>query len=166
MPTFHDALADSAEAYDAARALAHATMRFRHDSDPAGPDGETAEHPEDAYVVLGNVMGIIRSLTQVIEQIGAVHIRHTDSARADDGSVVNGRNDVRAVRHHVYDATRYLEHAHATLNTACNAAGRIAWHLPEPGPKAPPSVDRRPATRTDETPRPADRPTDTDGPAL
>lgn len=150
MPTFHDATADAAEAYEAVRALAHATRRFDRTN-----DGFRAEHPEDAYAVMGNVLGVLRSLAQVVEQIGAVHERHAQAARVDDVSA-EGRAQVRTVLHHVHDTAQYLSHAHDTFSTGFSAAGRIAWHVPDDAPETA-STDRTPVQQA--VPRPGPRPT-------
>lgn len=128
MATYSDHIGDADQAYEAVRALAHATIRFDHDDEPAAT---RVEHPEDTYAILGDVLGIVRCLSQVVQQIGAAHDRHITLARTDDGSPIDGRRQVQAVHAHVRDALLHLENVHTELNAAMSASGRIAWQSPE-----------------------------------
>jgi hypothetical protein len=132
MPTFSDHNSDANEAHQAVRALAHATIRLDHDDEPLGPDGRTVEHPEDTYWILGNVLAVVRSLSQVVQQIGAAHTRNADLAHTDDGSAAEGRGHVTAVHQAALDAQLALERAHTSLDNAMSHSGKIAWHPPEP----------------------------------
>jgi hypothetical protein len=146
MLTFSDHNADAPQAAEAVRALAHATIRFDHDDEPPGPDEGTVEHPEDTYWVLGNVLAIVRSLSQVVQQIGAAHTRNAGQAHTDAGSAAEGRGHVAAVHQAVLDAQLALERAHTSLDDAMNHSGKIAWHPPEalalPAETATIAVDR------------------------
>ena len=62
MPTFRDPTADSREAYEAIRGLAHATIFI--------------EQPHEAYGVILELLGGVRSLQQVFDQLAAMHERH------------------------------------------------------------------------------------------
>ena len=151
MSTFSDHLADADAATEAVRALAHATVRFDHQDEPPGPDGLRTEHPQDAYSVLGDVLAVVRSLSQVAQQIAAVHTRNAEQAQGQAGSGLEGQAHVRAVHTHVRDTLLELEHVHSHLNAAMNAAGRITWQPPVPA--TPTSGATRPlppdATTTD-----------------
>ncbi|MCF4123688.1 hypothetical protein L1785_22260 [Antribacter sp. KLBMP9083] len=128
MATYSDHFGAADAAYEAVRALAHATIRFDHDDEPAAT---RPEHPEDTYAVLGDVLGIVRCLSQVVQHIGAAHDRHADLARTDDGSAIEGRTQVQAVHAHVHEALLHFERVHTELNAAMSASGRIAWQPPE-----------------------------------
>ena len=76
MPTFHDPLADAAEASEAIRGLAHASRVF---------DG-----PADTYTVFGDLTAAMRSLRQVLDQLAATHLAHRERAHHDDGDHLAG----------------------------------------------------------------------------
>ncbi|WP_211218268.1 hypothetical protein [Ruania albidiflava] len=59
MPTFDDPHADAREAAEAVRGLAHATQRV--------------EDPDVLYPVIGELMAAMRSLGQVLDQLGRAH---------------------------------------------------------------------------------------------
>lgn len=128
MATYSDHIGDADQAYEAVRALAHATIRFDHDDEPAAT---RVEHPEDTYAILGDVLGIVRCLSQVVQQIGAAHDRHVTAARTDDGSTIEGRAQIQAVHAHVHDALLHLSRVHTELGAAMSASGRIAWQPPQ-----------------------------------
>ena len=71
MPTFTDPARDASEAYEALRGLAHATRAF--------------ENPADTYAVIGDLLGGLRSLRQVLDQLAPAHLTRqhhvTDDAR-------------------------------------------------------------------------------------
>lgn len=131
MLTFSDHNIDAPQAAEAVRALAHATIRFDHDDEPPGPDDRRPEHPEDTYWTFGNVLAIVRSLSQVIQQIDAAHTRNTNLAHTDDGSASEGRGYVTAVHQAVLDARLALERVHSSLDNAMSHSAKIAWHPPE-----------------------------------
>lgn len=66
MPTFDDPLADGEEARQALRALAHATRSFAI--------------PAHTYEVIGELLGGLRSLEQVLQQVASVHTAHEEFA--------------------------------------------------------------------------------------
>ncbi|WP_454857652.1 hypothetical protein [Promicromonospora soli] len=131
MLTFSNHNIDAPQAAEAVRALAHATIRFDHDDEPPGPDNSRPEHPKDTYWTLGNVLAIVRSLSQVIQQIDAAHTRNAGLARTDDGSAAEGREHVAAVHQAALDAQLALERVHSSLDDAMSHSARIAWHPPE-----------------------------------
>ena len=62
MPTFSNLVQDATETRQAVRALAHASRTFAD--------------PEDTYQVVGELLGTLRSLEQVLEQVAAAQRRH------------------------------------------------------------------------------------------
>lgn len=130
MLTFSDHNSDAPQAAEAVRALAHATIRLDHDDEPQGRDEHNVEHPEDTYRVFGNVLAIVRSLSQVVQQIGAAHDRNVGLAHTDDGSAEEGRAHVTVVHQAVLDAQLALERAHFSLDIAMSSSGKVAWYPP------------------------------------
>lgn len=114
MPTFTDPVADAAEAYEAMRALAHASRTF--------------DQPEDMYGVLGELLGSVRSLEQVLTQIATAHENLRDRAADDAGDRTAGVRDVLATAAELRQAAALIGEAERRLDAASAAAGRIAWH--------------------------------------
>ncbi|WP_416447044.1 hypothetical protein AB3K78_06970 [Leucobacter sp. HNU] len=123
MPTFTDPVTDAAEAYEAMRALAHASRTF--------------DRPEDMYGVLGDLLGSVRSLEQVLTQIATVHENMRDRAADDAGDRATGVRDALATAGELRQAAALIGEAERRLDAASAAAGRIAWHpaaeMPEVG---------------------------------
>lgn len=117
MPTFHDPLADAAEASEAMRGLAHASRVF--------------DDPADTYTVFGDLTATMRSLRQVLDQLAATHLAHHDRAHHDDGDHLAGDRSALAAADELHQAGTLLDQAHDHLNAAFSHSGRIAWH-PEP----------------------------------
>lgn len=117
MPTFHDPLADAAEASEAMRGLAHASRVF--------------DDPADTYTVFGDLTAAMRSLRQVLDQLAATHLAHRDRAHHDDGDHLAGDRSALAAADELHQAGTLLDQAHDHLNAAFSYSGRIAWH-PEP----------------------------------
>lgn len=132
MPTFDDPLTDSAEASAALRGLAHATRTFTN--------------PADTYRVLGDVLGGIRSLRQVVDQVARAHLIHRARAHDDDGSQTVGASAALAAADDLLHAATALDGVEQRLDAALGHSGRIAWHpggpagglAVSPPPAAPP----------------------------
>lgn len=122
MPTFSNPVEDATETREAVRALAHASRAF---ADPA-----------DTYQVVGELLGTLRSLEQVLEQVAAAHVRHQDRAFLDtgdrSGGLIEADTTVRALRR----ASALVGQAERAVDEASQHSGRIAWH-PTPALDAP-----------------------------
>lgn len=121
MPTFHDPLADAAEASEALRGLAHASRVF--------------DDPADTYRVFGDLVAGVRSLRQVLDQLASTHLNARDRA-FDDGNPAAGAASALAAAalaaaDELHQAGTLLDQAHDRLDAAFSHSGRIAWH-PEP----------------------------------
>lgn len=114
MPTFTDPAADAEEAYEAMRALAHASRTF--------------DQPEDMYGVLGDLLGSVRSLEQVLTQAANAHENMRDRAADDAGDRATGIRDALATAGELRQAAALIGEAERRLDAASAAAGRIAWH--------------------------------------
>lgn len=116
MPTYHDPLADAAEASEALRALAHASRVF--------------DNPADTYSVLGDLLSGVRSLRQVLDQLGSAHLAHRGRAHDDDGDHAIGAAEALAAADDLHHAGTLLDGVEERVNTAMTHSGRIAWHAP------------------------------------
>lgn len=114
MPTFDNPLSDAAKASEALRGLAHATRSF--------------ENPADTYAVIGDLLGGVRSLRQVFDQLATTHLTHQDRAFDDGGSLETGARDALAASDELHQAGSLLDAALEHLDAASQASGRIAWH--------------------------------------
>lgn len=126
MPTFYDPGADASEAYEALRGLAHASRRF--------------EHLKDMYGVVGDLLGGVRALRQVLDQLATAHASNRPLAFDDSGDHSAGSKDALAAADELHQAATFIDQAEERLNAAMSAAGRIAWHS-EPS-NSPVSVQR------------------------
>lgn len=114
MPTFHDPLADAADASEAMRGLAHASRVF--------------DDPADTYTVFGDLTATMRSLRQVLDQLATTHLAHRDRAHHDDGDHLAGNRSAVAAADELHQAGTLLDRAHDHLDAAFSHSGRIAWH--------------------------------------
>lgn len=121
MPTFHDPTADAPETSAALRGLAHATRSF--------------DYPADSYAAIGDLLGGVRSLRQVLDQLAATHLNLQARAHDDAGDYTAGARHAQAAAGELRQAAALVEGADDRLNRAAQASGRIAWHL-EPAPAA------------------------------
>ncbi|WP_125778004.1 hypothetical protein [Antribacter gilvus] len=133
MSTFSDHVTGAELARESVRALVHATIRFNR-PDGRGSGSDMPEHPEDTYWALGDVLAMVRSLSQVVQQIGAAHDRNAAHARVGDDPA-RGRTAVANVHASVRDALLALERAHHGLDTAMTQSSRITWLPPAPPPQ-------------------------------
>ncbi|KJL36419.1 hypothetical protein ACX1DX_03535 [Tessaracoccus sp. Y36] len=117
MPTFTDPRTDAAEASEALRGLAHATIRI--------------DQPAQMYPVLGDLLAGVRSLRQVLDQLAAAHVTGQPRAFDDQGDAAIGAKDALAAADELHQAATLIDAAHDRLDAAMNAAGRIAWR-PDP----------------------------------
>ncbi len=114
MPTFSNPVADAADAREAARALAHATRTFAE--------------PADTYLVVGDLLGTLRSLEQVLEQVAAMHVLHQDIAFLDSGDRSGGLIEADAAATALRRAAALVGQAERAVDEASQHSGRIAWH--------------------------------------
>lgn len=114
MPTFYDPGADAGEASEALRGLAHASRNF--------------ENPQDLYGVLGDLLSVVRSLKQVLDQLATAHINNRSRAFDDHGSHTAGSADALAAADELHQAATFIDQAEERLNAAASAASRVAWH--------------------------------------
>lgn len=123
MPTFENPTADAMEASEALRGLAHATRTF--------------DNPADTYAVLGDLLGGMRSLRQVLDQLATAHVSHRVRAHDDAGSQTAGSISALAAANELQRAVALLDGVHDRLDAAMSQSGRIAWH--EAPAEAPPA---------------------------
>ena len=117
MPTFDDPRKDAAEAYEALRGLAHASRAF---TDPA-----------DTYTVIGDLLGGVRSLRQVLDQLATTHTANRARAYDDAGSQAAGATAALSAADELHQAGTLLDQVEARLDAASQHSGRIAWHPAE-----------------------------------
>lgn len=125
MPTFHDPIADAAEASEALRGLARASGVFAR--------------PADMYRVLGELSASIRHLHQIVEQVAANHETRVSFAFDDAGSHETGVRYALDAAEQLRRAARLLDQSYDRLAEGFSAAGRVAWHR-EPAPDTDSSV--------------------------
>ena len=118
MPTHQNPVADSDEAHAALRGLAHSTRRF---SDPS-----------QTYDVVGDLLGGIRSLQQVLEQVSAAHLDHRDRARSEAGDRAAGAFHALRAAEALRAAAQHLGDVEISVNLASQESGQIVWQVSLP----------------------------------
>jgi hypothetical protein len=113
MPTFQDPVVDGEEACHALRALAHATRTF--------------DDPAQTYEVVGDLLGGLRSLEQVLDQLAFAHTSSDAIARTDDGDHWAGVEEAHAAALALRRASTLVARAGLALDRASQHSGRIAW---------------------------------------
>ena len=114
MPTFSNPVQDATETRQAVRALAHASRAFAD--------------PEDTYQVVGELLGTLRSLEQVLEQVAAAHVLHQDKAFLDNGDHEAGVDEVWAAANALRRAAELVQSAETAVDQASQHSSYIAWH--------------------------------------
>lgn len=114
MPTFSNPVQDATETRQAARALAHASRAFAD--------------PEDTYQVVGELLGTLRSLEQVLEQVAAAHVLHQDKAFLDNGDHEAGVDEAWAAANALRRAAELVQSAETAVDQASQHSSYIAWH--------------------------------------
>ena len=114
MPTFSNPVQDATETRQAVRALAHASRAFAD--------------PEDTYQVVGELLGSLRSLEQVLEQVAAAHVLHQDKAFLDNGDHEAGVDEAWAAANALRRAAELVQSAENAVDQASQHSSYIAWH--------------------------------------
>ena len=114
MPTFSNPVQDATETRQAVRALAHASRAFAD--------------PEDTYQVVGELLGTLRSLEQVLEQVAAAHVLHQDKAFLDNGDHEAGVDEAWAAANALRRAAELVQSAENAVDQAPQHSSYIAWH--------------------------------------
>jgi hypothetical protein len=104
---------DGEEACHALRALAHATRTF--------------DDPAKTYEVVGDLVGGLRSLEQVLDQLAFAHTSSDAVARTDDGDHWAGVEEAHAAALALRRASTLVARAGLALDRASQHSGRIAW---------------------------------------
>ena len=114
MPTFTNPAADAGEAYEALRGLAHASRTF--------------EDPSETYAVIGDLLGDVRSLRQVLDQLATVHLNHQHQVTDESREYGGGSVEALAAADELHQAGTLIDQAHDRLNAAMTHSGRIVWN--------------------------------------
>jgi hypothetical protein len=112
MPTFQDPVVDGEEACQALRALAHATRSF--------------EQPAETYIVVGDVLGGLRSLGQVLDQLASAHTSES-ALHTEDGGHGAGIEEAYAAASALRRASALVVRAELAVDLASQHSSRIVW---------------------------------------
>lgn len=123
MPTFQDPVVDGEEACQALRALAHATRSF--------------DQPAETYVVVGDVLGGLRSLGQVLDQLASAHTCESSNPRAEGGDQWAGIEEAYAAASALRHASTLVARAEMAVDRASQHSGRIVWDSATPAALSP-----------------------------
>lgn len=110
-------LTDSAAAFTALRSLARSTMNL--------------ESPAQSYQIIGGLLGGVRALEQVLQQIATAHTAHEQQANTDYGDQVAGIQAARAAASELRAAAVLIGQAETRIDAASQHSGRIAWQRQE-----------------------------------
>lgn len=118
MPTFQDPVVDGEEACQALRALAHATRSF--------------DQPAATYTVVGDVLGGLRSLEQILDQLALAHTSANTVARTDEGDQWAAIEEAYAAASALRRASTLVARAGLAVDRASEHSARIAWRSATP----------------------------------
>lgn len=113
MPTFTNPTSDANDAFEALRGLAHATRTF--------------EEPGDTYRVIGDLLGGVRSLRQVLDQLANVHHSHREQVTDDAHDYAAGANAATSAADELRQTAALIDQSEDRLNAAMIHSGRIVW---------------------------------------
>jgi len=106
-------IVDGEEARQALRALAVATRSF--------------DDPAQTYDVVGNLVGGLKSLEQVLDQLSSAHMSAAASARTGKGDHWAGVEEAYAAASALQRASALVARAGLAADRATQHSGRIAW---------------------------------------
>lgn len=130
MPTFNDPAADAEEANAALRGLAHASQHI--------------EDPEQMYVIMGDLIGGLRNLDQVLDQLAEAHERFADRAVTSFNDHAGGEAVSAETAAALRDAALQISDAEEALDKASGHARNLAWR--RQAPSGPPEREEPAAT--------------------
>lgn len=114
MPTYTNPTSDASDAYEALRGLAHATRTF--------------EDPSETYRVIGDLLGGLRSLRQVLDQLAAVHLSRQHHVTDESREYSGGAAEALAAADELHQAGTLIDQADDRLSAAMTHSGRIVWN--------------------------------------
>lgn len=114
MPTFTDPARDASEAYEALRGLAHASRTF--------------EDPSDTYAVIGDLLGGMRAMRQVLDQLANAHLSRQHHVTDESREYSGGAAEALAAADELHQAATLIDQADARLSAAMTHSGRIVWN--------------------------------------
>ncbi|WP_022883673.1 hypothetical protein [Glaciibacter superstes] len=125
MPDFDAPFPDAVDAYAALRRLAHETR--------------TITTPAQMYPMLGELLGTVRALRQVLDQLATANVNHRAYALDDNGNHLAGAHSALAAADELAQAVTALDQVHDRLDQASGHSSRIAWRT-APQPHTPENV--------------------------
>ncbi|MEU1970797.1 hypothetical protein ABZ477_04010 [Microbacterium sp. NPDC019599] len=87
----------------------------------------TVDNPADLYPLIGELLGSLRSLVQVADQLAHAHMRHRGRARLDDGDATLGAHEADGATWALVRARELLDAAEHATDLASQDSSRIAW---------------------------------------
>lgn len=114
MPTYTNPTSDASDAYEALRGLAHASRSF--------------EDPSETYVVIGELLGGLRSLRQVLDQLAAAHLSRQHHVTDESREYSGGAAEALAAADELHQAGTLIDQADDHLSAAMTHSGRIVWN--------------------------------------
>ncbi|MCR2792768.1 hypothetical protein NQ156_06790 [Microbacterium sp. zg.Y625] len=113
MPISQTPIDDGEEARQALRALAAATR--------------SVDDPAQTYDVVENLVGGLKSLKQVLDQLSSAHTSAAASARTDDGDHWAGVEEAYAAANALERASTLVARAGMAVDRASQHSGRVVW---------------------------------------
>lgn len=117
MPTFTDPASDAREAYEALRGLAHASRTF--------------ENPSDTYAVIADLLGGMRAMRQVLDQLATAHLSRQHDVTDDARDPAAGATAALSAADELHHAGTLIDQADNRLSAAFTHSGQIVWNPQE-----------------------------------
>jgi hypothetical protein len=113
MPTLDEPLSSAEETYTALRRLAHETR--------------TVEDPAVIYPVIRELLGGIRAMEQIMDQLAAANVLHQATAADDNGNHLAGGRAAHTAALAMQDAGKLLGQVELRLDQASESSAQISW---------------------------------------
>ncbi|SFS16506.1 hypothetical protein SAMN04487846_3320 [Microbacterium sp. cf046] len=85
------------------------------------------DDPTDLYPLIGELLGSLRSLVQIADQLAHAHMRHRGRARSDDGDAALGAREADGAAWALVRTRELLDAAEGAADLASQDSGRVAW---------------------------------------
>lgn len=87
----------------------------------------TVDNPENLYPLIGELLGSLRSLVQVADQLAHANMKHRGRARIDNGDAALGAREADAATWALVRTRELLDAAEDATELASQGSGHIAW---------------------------------------
>jgi len=85
------------------------------------------DDPADLYPLIGELLGSLRSVVQITDQLAHAHMHHRGRARSENGDPALGAHEADGATWALVRARELLDAAEGAVDLASQSAGQVAW---------------------------------------